>query len=303
MKFFKFCIACLCLLSLYSFKGEQVDNQNNMNTENKVIENIMSRRSIRKYKPEAVKRSVMDKILECGINAPSGMNKQSWEIRVLDNPATISKLKELMVKANPNTDAAAVEGCFRNAPTLVFVANDLSYDFSAIDCGLLSQNIMLSAWSLNVGSVCLGSPIRYIKNSPEALQMLGFTQGYEAIICIGLGYADESPEAKPRNKAKIKYIGDKVSNVKIISDKIKGDLRYVSATPTGVCSKQVDLVLKGDVIVEAKFHGGCDGNLKGICELIKGKKISEIKEQLQGITCGKKTTSCPDQLSLILEAL
>jgi nitroreductase len=81
------------LLSLYSFKGEQVDNQKNMNTENKVIENIMSRRSIRKYKPEAVKRSVMDKILECGINAPSGMNKQSWEIRVLDYPATISNLR------------------------------------------------------------------------------------------------------------------------------------------------------------------------------------------------------------------
>ena len=92
------------------------------------------------------------------------------------------------------------------APTLVFVANDKAYDFSAIDCGLLSQNVMLSAWSLGVGSVCLGSPIRFINNSPQALEMLGFSEGYTPIICIGLGYADEAPDAKPRDLSKIKFV-------------------------------------------------------------------------------------------------
>ena len=148
----------------------------------------------------------METILKCGINAPSGMNKQSWEVRVIDNPQAIAKFKELLVQGNPQAKAEAVEGCFRNAPTLVFVANDPSYDFSAIDCGLLSQNIMLSAWSLGVGSVCLGSPIRFLNNSPLALEMLGFTPGYRPIICIGLGYALESPEAKPRDESKIKFI-------------------------------------------------------------------------------------------------
>ena len=111
-----------------------------------------------------------------------------------------------MVNANKDVKPEMVEGCFRGAPTLVFIANDPSYDFSPIDCGLLSENIMLSAWSLGVGSVCLGSPIRFLAKSPEATQMLGFSEGYTPIICIGLGYPDESPDAKPRDKAKIQYL-------------------------------------------------------------------------------------------------
>ena len=182
------------------------ENGKDMKTENGVIETIMARRSIRKYTGEAVDRETMKTILECGINAPNGMNRQSWEVRVMDNPETVGKLKQYMVQANPETPAQAVEGCFRGAPTLVFVANAQDYDFSAIDCGLLSENIMLSAWSLGVGSVCLGSPIRFINKSPEALQMLGFSQGYTPVICIGLGYAAEQPEAKPRDMEKVKFI-------------------------------------------------------------------------------------------------
>ena len=53
---------------------------------NAVIETIMSRRSIRKYQPQAVSRDTMQIILDCGINAPNGQNRQSWEIRVVDNP-------------------------------------------------------------------------------------------------------------------------------------------------------------------------------------------------------------------------
>lgn len=177
-----------------------------MNTENPVIENIMSRRSIRKYKAEPVDRETMNKILECGINAPNGMNKQSWEVRVVDNPAVMEEIKAYMAAANPGFDPAMVGGCFRGAPTMVFIANDPSYDCSPIDCGLLSENIMLSAWSLGVGSVCLGSPVRFLSNSPEALERLGFSEGYQPIICIGLGYADEAPEAKPRDMGKVKFV-------------------------------------------------------------------------------------------------
>ena len=174
--------------------------------ENEVIETIMSRRSIRKYKPEAVARETMQTILECGINAPNGMNKQSWEVRVIDDPAVMEEIISLMCAGNPEVEPGAVKGCFRGAPTMVFVANDPSYDCSPIDCGLLSENIMLSAWSLGVGSVCLGSPVRFLVNSPEALDILGFSEGYRPIICIGLGYADESPEAKSRDTSKIRFI-------------------------------------------------------------------------------------------------
>ena len=206
MRFFKSIITLVCVASLFSCGTQNQKNETAMNSENAVIENIMSRRSIRQYKAEPVKRETMDIILKCGINAPNGMNRQSWEVRVLDNPETISKLKNYMVQANPDMKPEMVEGCFRNAPTLVFVGTDGSYDFAQIDCGLLSENIILSAWSLGVGSVCLGSPIRFISSSPEALEMLNFSEGYKPVICIGLGYATESPEAKPRDINKVKYV-------------------------------------------------------------------------------------------------
>ncbi len=176
---------------------------------NQTIEDIMSRRSIRKYTSEKVSREVLDVIMECGINAPNGQNRQSWEIRIVDDPAIMDSIKGAMIKGHPNMKPEAVAGCFRGAPVMVFIARDLTYDFSAYDCGILAQNIMLSAWSLGVGSICLGSPVRFLTDNQECkpvLERLGFGENYELALCIGLGYADESPEAKPRDYSKVKYI-------------------------------------------------------------------------------------------------
>jgi nitroreductase len=205
MRLSSFILAGTILLSCISC-GNNRSEETVMKEGNPVIENIMARRSIRKYKAEPVSRATMDTILMCGINAPNGMNRQSWEVRVVDKPEVMAEIKEYMKAANPDVKPEMIEGCFRGAPTMVFVANDPAYDFSAIDCGLLSENIMLSAWSLGVGSVCLGSPVRFLLNSPEAMTRLGFSEGYRPIICIGLGYPDESPEAKPRDAGKVKFI-------------------------------------------------------------------------------------------------
>ena len=199
-------MACFCLCAAAACNQQQKPQIMETKAKNEVIETIMARRSIRKYKAEPVDRQTMQQILECGINAPHGMNKQSWEVRVVDNPEVMAEIKGYMTSANPDMDPAMVEGCFRDAPTMIFVANDPSYDCSPVDCGLPSQNIMLSAWSLGVGSVCLGSPVRFLLNSPEAMARLGFSEGYRPIICIGLGYADETPEAKPRDMGKVRFI-------------------------------------------------------------------------------------------------
>jgi nitroreductase len=205
MRLSSFILAGTILLSCISC-GNNRSEETVMKEGNPVIENIMARRSIRKYKAEPVSRATMDTILMCGINAPNGMNRQSWEVRVVDKPEVMAEIKEYMKAANPDVKPEMIEGCFRGAPTMVFVANDPAYDFSAIDCGLLSENIMLSAWSLGVGSVCLGSPVRFLMNSPEAMDRLGFSEGYTPIICIGLGYPDESPEAKPRDAGKVRFV-------------------------------------------------------------------------------------------------
>ena len=177
--------------------------------ENGTIETIMARRSIRKYKDIPVSRDTLDIIMECGINAPNGQNRQSWEVRVVDSPELMQEIKDAMAKAHPDMPAQAVAGSFRNAPTMVFIARDPSYDFSAYDCGLLAQNMMLSAWSLGVGSICLGSPVRDLKDNEICkpyLDRLGFSEGYELCLCVGFGYADETPVAKPRDWNKVQYV-------------------------------------------------------------------------------------------------
>lgn len=199
-------MAGICLIAAISCNQQSQTSRTSSEYENAVIENMMTRRSIRLYKDGPVARETMMKIMECGINAPSGQNKQSWEIRVVDNPEVMAEIIDLMAAANPQAEKGMIKGCFRNAPTMVFIANDPGYDFSVIDCGILSQNIMLSGWSLGVGSVCLGSPVRFLRNSPEAIAKLGFSPGYTPVICIGMGYPAESPEAKPRDFGKVRFV-------------------------------------------------------------------------------------------------
>ena len=73
----------------------------------------------------------------------------------------------------------------------------------------MAQNMMLSAWSLGVGSICLGSPVRFLTDNDLCrpyLDRLNFSDGYELALCVGLGYADEAPEAKLRNPDKVAFI-------------------------------------------------------------------------------------------------
>lgn len=184
------------------------------NSEAEAVDNvIMSRRSIRNYKQLPVSRDTMQVILKAGINAPNGQNRQSWEIRVVDNPDTISEIKAAMSAANPDVPMAG--DSFRNAPVMAFIAADTSYDFSLLDCGMLSENMVLSAWSMGVGSICLGSPVRFldgsesIRSNPEirkVMDKLDFSEGYQLVLCVGFGYPLESPDAKPRDESKFKFV-------------------------------------------------------------------------------------------------
>ncbi len=68
-------------------------------------------------------------------------------------------------------------------------------------------------------------------------------------------------------------------------------------TPHGVCSKKITIELKDGIIKSCQFEGGCNGNTSGICALIAGMKAQDAIDRLEGITCGYKDTSCPDQLA------
>ncbi|MCI8421555.1 MAG: TIGR03905 family TSCPD domain-containing protein [Clostridia bacterium] len=71
---------------------------------------------------------------------------------------------------------------------------------------------------------------------------------------------------------------------------------------SGTCSKAIDFDVEDGVIVNVKFTGGCNGNLKGIGKLVEGMKVEEVAQKLKGIQCGPRSTSCPDQLAKACEA-
>ena len=180
---------------------------------NPVIENIMARRSVRAYKDQAVPRELLEQVVECGINAPNAMNAQQWEVRVVESKEWIDKTTEAYkesMKGTPGEKMIAdptFKNMFRNAPSVIFIGHKPGM-FTQVDCGLMAGNIMLAAKSLGLGTVCMAGPVMFFKQpAGEAyLKSLNFSEGYEPLICIGIGYADEEPAAKPRNKEVIKYV-------------------------------------------------------------------------------------------------
>lgn len=176
---------------------------------NPVIETIMARRSVRQYKDQPVEREKLQQIVECGINAPNGMNRQPWIVRVVDNPEYINGVTEVFVAAD-STRAAdpTFKNMFRNAPAVIFIASPKDGS-GQVDCGLMGENMILAAQSLGLGTCCLGGPVRFMTSAPEAepyLEKLDIPADYALLYAIGVGYPDESPEAKRRDASKVKFI-------------------------------------------------------------------------------------------------
>ena len=72
--------------------------------------------------------------------------------------------------------------------------------------------------------------------------------------------------------------------------------------PHGVCAQLIDVELEGDTIKSVAFTGGCDGNLKAVSKLVQGQQVDTVIDLLRGNRCGRRPTSCADQLTLALEA-
>ena len=73
--------------------------------------------------------------------------------------------------------------------------------------------------------------------------------------------------------------------------------------PQGVCSRAIYLDVEDGIVNDVEFVGGCHGNLQGLAALVKGMKAEDVIEKIQGIRCGFKKTSCPDQLSCALKEI
>lgn len=178
-------------------------------TDNAVIQTIMARRSVRQYLDQPVEHEKLALIAKCGINAPSGMNRQPWAIRVVEQPDFIKGTTDIFRKENPEQVKRDphFKNMYRNAPNIIVVATPKGS--GQLDAGLLGENMMLAAQSLGLGTCCLGGPVRFLQTSEACkpyLAQLNLPDGYEICYILAVGYPDESPEAKPRDESKVEYI-------------------------------------------------------------------------------------------------
>lgn len=79
--------------------------------------------------------------------------------------------------------------------------------------------------------------------------------------------------------------------------------KTITYKPKGVCSRLMTVEAEDGIIKHVEVVGGCNGNLQGISRLVEGMTVQEAIARLKGIRCGKKSTSCPDQLSKAMEEL
>ena len=77
-------------------------------------------------------------------------------------------------------------------------------------------------------------------------------------------------------------------------------METITYQPRGVCSRHMEIDVDNGIIQAVRVQGGCSGNLQGICSLLKGMKVEEAIARMEGIRCGFKSTSCPDQLAQAL---
>ena len=177
---------------------------------NPVLSNMMARRSIRKYLDKPIEHEKLEIIVKCGINAPSGMNRQPWIVRVVEDQKLIADVNEVFKQENPEQVARDKDfkNMFRNAPNLICVCTPANGG-GELDAGLLGENMMLAAQSMGLGTCCLGGPVRFLLSNEKCkffLDRLDIPADYKLNYILAIGYPDEQPDAKPRDASKVKYI-------------------------------------------------------------------------------------------------
>ena len=209
----KFIVNFAVLATMISVTGCCLKTESKVNESNAVVDAIMARRSIRHYTDTPVSRDTLEILAKCGINAPNARNLQEWAVRIVDSKDYLEGATEVMKAGMPaiaNQDDPKFRNGFRNATAVIFVAapEDPS-GMLDVNVGALCENICVAAQSMGLGSVIMGGLIMFLSNTPEAkpyLDRLNLPEGYRLRICVGVGYPDETPDAKPRDESKVRFV-------------------------------------------------------------------------------------------------
>ena len=185
---------------------------------NKVLENIKSRRSFRKYKPDQIKDQELEAILEAGRFAPSAINQQPWFFTVIQNKKLMDEMSEKTKEALRNSEVERFREygnnekyhVFYHAPTIVVLSCRSDAHSPLMDISAAIQNMLLAAESLNLGSCWIGLVTGYLfKPDMETWRKkLELPEGYDPVFAVCLGYknTDVQFNAPERNPNVVNYI-------------------------------------------------------------------------------------------------
>lgn len=168
------------------------------------IENMLSRRSVRKFKSNMIPKETIEKICEAGTFAPTGMNRQSPIIIAVTNKEIRDKLSKLNASIMGSENDP-----FYGAPVILIVLADKSMPTYVYDGSLVMANLMLAAHEYGIASCWIHRAKEEFETEEgiEILRSLGINEKYEGIGHCILGYADcDYPEARPRKTDYIYYI-------------------------------------------------------------------------------------------------
>lgn len=173
---------------------------------NSVIENMVSRRSVRKFKSDMIPMETIQQIVKAGTYAPTGMGKQSPIILAVTNKS----LRDRLSKANANVMGKDESfDPFYNAPVVLVVLANKNCPTYLYDGSLVMENLMLSANSLGIGSCWIHRAKETFETDEfkELLKSLGIDGDYEGIGNCILGYSDEpKKDAPPRKENYVYYV-------------------------------------------------------------------------------------------------
>lgn len=169
-----------------------------------VLQNILTRRSVRDFKAEQIKDEELDLILQAGIYAPSGMNKQSWQFTVVQNKEKV----ELLAKVTRETLGRDAGYNFYGPPTLIMLSNDKDNTNGLADCACALENVFLMANSLGIGS-CWINQLKTIcdeKEVREVLTSFGVPENHIVWGMASIGYPASKPKVHERKDGVIKFV-------------------------------------------------------------------------------------------------
>jgi len=169
---------------------------------NKVLETIKKRRSIRKYLPGQIKQEELDVIIEAGIYAPTARRDEPWYFTVIQNKELIDEMSEKTKEQMAKTDNEWLTDkgndkeyhLFYHAPTVILISGRESAFAPLIDCSAATQNMLLAAESLGIGSCWIGL-IRFLFIDETEMKKFRIPEGYKPFYAICLGYKDLEEES------------------------------------------------------------------------------------------------------------